>query len=114
MSPAAQARFLGATSHDAFFSFSCQGDMGALGPIGYPGPKGVKVNEPSLNPGLVLARCPPLPWPKAAQREVGLGSVLGERWAGIQRGGLRASRHLYVTMADMFLRQQSLSWAGVS
>lgn len=40
-----QARFLGVTSHHLLFSFSCQGDMGALGPIGYPGPKGVKVNK---------------------------------------------------------------------
>lgn len=31
--------------HRALFSFSWQGDMGALGPIGYPGPKGVKVNQ---------------------------------------------------------------------
>jgi hypothetical protein len=37
----------GATSHHVLFSFSSQGDMGALGPIGYPGPKGMKVNEGS-------------------------------------------------------------------
>lgn len=29
----------------AAFSFSSQGDMGTLGPIGYPGPKGMKVNR---------------------------------------------------------------------
>lgn len=33
----------GDTSHDVLLSVSSQGDMGALGPIGYPGPKGMKV-----------------------------------------------------------------------
>lgn len=42
-------------SHSILFSFSSQGDMGVLGPIGYPGHKGMKVNRTHTPFGLFWA-----------------------------------------------------------
>lgn len=44
------------------FSFSSQGDMGVLGPIGYPGPKGMKVKTTILYSRLCHSQAPPDPF----------------------------------------------------
>lgn len=56
------ASLLGAASHSVLFSFSSQGDMGTLGPIGYPGPKGMKVNRAIPYPRPYPIQAPPDPF----------------------------------------------------
>lgn len=57
-----QASLLRATSHSVLFSFSSQGDVGTLGPIGYPGPKGMKVNRAIPYPRPCPIQAPPDPF----------------------------------------------------
>lgn len=93
------------------FSFSSQGDMGALGPIGYPGPKGMKVKMTILHSRLCCSQAPPDPF--QPRRKGALtrcwetkGWGYSQRGAGVEAGrsgawsfsGLRAS-HIYVSNA---------------
>lgn len=74
--------------------------MGALGPIGYPGPKGVKVSK--SHPLIWVSPQPGAPWPISAQKEACLGAGLGEG-VGAGRPGahfsadLRASHRVHIT-----------------
>lgn len=107
------------SSHSILFSFCSQGDMGALGPIGYPGPKGMKVNRAAPYSGPHLGTPDPFqPEGRAPRHDVGGGEGVG--WKDAQRGaGVEVGRSGAQCFPDLranylfVINARPLSWAAV-
>lgn len=108
---------LGAASHGVLSSFSSQGDMGVLGPIGYPGPKGMKVNR--RHPLIWVSSQVGVLGPISAEKERSPDTVMQGRGQDPQRGagvevGRLAAQFLGLRVCHQYVRYaRHLYWTRV-